>query len=297
MKNIFSDGRPPLPSHVVALLPEALVREIGEQAPAPVEELRLMAERRAVMVCGGRNLPLSTTLSRGAIESILLLACGGSLYAYAEDIRNGFVTTQEGVRIGIAGRAVVEEGRLLSVRDIRSLCLRIPGRVAPDVTRLSELIRTFPFPRGLLLYAPPGGGKTTVLRRLSAVLSCGHAPLRVVVVDTRGELAAGLEAPGLCLDILSGYPRGPGLALALRSLSPQVLVCDEISEGEADGILRWGLGGAALLASAHGSDLPGLLRRPDLAALHKAGVFGAYVGLRREAASLFDITLYEEAVL
>jgi stage III sporulation protein AA len=104
-----------------------------------------------------------------------------------------------------------------------------------------------------------------------------------VVVDTRGELGFDTEGRGLCLDILKGYPRARGVEIATRTLSAQVIICDEIGDtDEAMSMVSAHHGGVPLVASAHGGSLPELLRRTGIRLLHESGLFGAYVGIRRD---------------
>ena len=288
---------PLLPAEVANVLPERLIDEVGQKATGAVEELRLKADRHAWMICNGQNIMLSAILNRRQLEDVFVSVCGGSLYAHAESIREGYVSLGGGIRVGVAGRAASVDGRTAGVRDISSLCFRIPGDVRVDVSPLVALMRGFQRVRGLMIYSPPGGGKTTVLRNLARVLSSGREPLRVVAVDSRGELAWGLEGGGLCVDILSGYPRRAGIDIAARTMGAQVIVCDEIGGDEdAEAIIRTQGGGVALVTSAHASDIEGLLSRSDMARLHRAGTFGAYVRVDRQRAPLFDITLHGEVV-
>jgi stage III sporulation protein AA len=138
-----------------------------------------------------------------------------------------------------------------------------------------------------------------LLRSVTASLASGTDPLRVAVVDTRGELGFALESAELSADLLTGYPRDLGIEIATRTLSAQLIVCDEIgSPSDAEAILRAGHSGVRLLASAHGVSLSGILRREPMARLHKAHVFGTYVGIRRRAeGGEFDYTFtkWEEA--
>ena len=137
-----------------------------------------------------------------------------------------------------------------------------------------------------------------MLRNLARTLASGDSPLRVVVVDTRGELSAGLSGRGLCVDSLSGYPHREGIEIASRSMGAEVIVCDEIcGEDEARVIVEAGSGGVPLLASAHAFDLAGLFCRADMTKLHRAGAFLAYVGVDRHRQDPFFVTLWEEVVL
>lgn len=291
-------GTPPLPTAVEKLLPPCVVEEVRKKATVAVEELRLKCGRRSWMLCGGRNVMLDAVLDRAAVEDILMRVCGGSLYAHAEHIKEGFITLGGGIRVGVIGRAAVENGRIVAVRDISALCFRIPTDVRVDVSPLVTLIRGTGGARGLLLYSPPGGGKTTALRCLARSLGSGEHPMRVVVIDTRGELAAGLSGRGLCVDVLAGYPRREGIEIAARSMGAEIIVCDEIcGEDEARVIIETGSGGVPLLASAHAADLGGLLSRSDMMRLHRAGVFCAYVRVDRHAEHPFDAVTWRDAEL
>ena len=295
MESMILGGMPLLPSAVEKVLPATLIDEVGRVAHGAVEELRLKCGRRAWMTCGGRNVILDTVLDRGQMEDILLAVCGGSLYAHAESIREGYVTLAGGVRVGVVGRAAVEDGRTVSVRDISSLCFRIPNGVRVDVSPLSALVRSFQRTRGLLVYSPPGGGKTTVLRCLARALGSGENPMRVVVVDTRGELEAGLSGRGLCVDILSGYPRRAGIEIAARSMGAEVIVCDEICGAEeARVIIETQGGGVPLVASAHASDMAGLLSRCCIARAPLALMFG-WIDKPRLCLTLFLTTTRRRA--
>ena len=204
MQRIIDGGVPLLPVSVARLLPALLMDEIPTKARGAVNELHLRAGGCAWLTCGRENIPLDATLSAEQIAEILLAACGGSLYAHADTIKDGFLTLADGVRVGVVGQAVLEAGRTVTVRDVSALCFRLPAHAWIDPAPLITLLQSFSFTRGLLLFSPPGGGKTTVLRSLIRALGSGDSPVRVAVVDTRRELAPALSARGLCVDILSG---------------------------------------------------------------------------------------------
>jgi stage III sporulation protein AA len=136
------------------------------------------------------------------------------------------------------------------------------------------------------------------LRSLAVLLSSGKDAKRVSVIDTRGELAYSLDSPTLCIDLLSGYPKHVGLTLASRTLGPEVMICDEIgSRAEAEAICEAHNCGVPLIATAHASSVRELLGRAGMGMLHRAGTFGAYVGIRRSGnfSFFYDICKREDA--
>lgn len=119
-------------------------------------------------------------------------------------------------------------------------------------------------------------------------LASPPTPLRTVLVDSRAELCYGTDDPGLCLDVLVGYPRALGVEIATRTLSAQVILCDEIGDcTEAMALVEAHHGGVPLVASAHAADCAELLHRTGLRLLHEARLFSAYVGLTRDGAGGF----------
>ena len=269
-------------------LTAALLAPVGSREGA-VEEIRLRAGRQASLTVDGRNIMTSAILTEVDLAAILTRMCGGSLYAYSQTIHEGYITLPEGVRVGVAGRAVCEEGRIIGVCEITSLCIRLPHihrAVGGEICRLLRgLNRGRTAPQGILIYAPPGEGKTTLLRGVAVGLSGGDGlpPLRTVAVDTRGELGFETEGRGLCLDILKGYPRARGVEIATRTLSAQVIICDEIGDTEeALSLISTHHGGVPLIATAHGGSVAEILRRTGIRLLHEARLFGAYVGIRRD---------------
>lgn len=289
-----------IPEFIRFSLPERVREDIEKVASKykMVEEIRLHCGRRVTLTSSGRNISTSAVLTRQEIDRTLTRLCEGSVYAFRDTIAEGYIGLRGGVRVGVCGRAALSGGKICGVYDIDTLVIRIPHPSPPLGGEIADFIRKNGFTSGVLIYSPPGVGKTTLLRSLAKMMSTGENAVRVSVIDTRGELGYSLGDSSLCLDILSGYPKHIGISIAARTLSPQVIICDEIgSRAEADAICEAQGCGVPLIATAHASSVCELLARSGMNLLHKTGCFGAYVGISRSGnfGFSYDICKMEDA--
>ncbi len=272
-----------LPDVLSDLLPPQLCDAINRLELPFIEELRLHSDRYATVTSGSRCYRTNVTLSECEMQELLQRMCGGSLYAYSESICQGYLSLPNGIRVGVCGKAAVENRQVVGVSLISGLIVRIPHRLCVDATPIMHYIQNEKGLHGILVYAPPGVGKTTLLRAIARMAASSAFGLHTVVVDTREELFYSLDGRDLLLDALVGYPKEIGIEIAVRSLGAQLIVCDEIGSTEdARAILSASNCGVPLVASAHARDIGELLSRPALRALHQARVFDHYVELRRE---------------
>ena len=267
---------------------EALSLTEGDRGRA--EELRLRAGWPMTALIGGEERPLGgPPVEPRELEQLVEIASRASLHTVLDQVRRGYLTVEGGHRIGLCGTAALREGEIHSIRTISSANLRVArqvrGAAAPVLDGLCPGGRL----SDTLILAPPGLGKTTLLRDLIRSVSEGEgcSPLRVALADERGEVAAlyngvpQLEV-GRRTDVAEGCPKAQGLMLLLRAMNPQVLAADEITAPEDVQALMTAAGcGVTLLATAHGEEESDLERRPLYRVLLAEGLFQYLVQIRR----------------
>lgn len=287
-----------LPDILCRVLPIALLDAIRFSGAEWAEEIRLHANRYCTVSCKEKNIRTGFLASEETLHQILLEMCQGSLYAFGQSINQGYVPLSGGIRVGVCGTATVEGKCVIGVRSVSGLIIRIPHRIRVDASPILQLLQLRRQSGGVLIYAPPGVGKTSLLRAVAAQAAMPSCGLRTVVVDSRSELKYTLEDKTLTLDILDGYPKDAGIEIATRTMGAQLIVCDEIGSTEdAHSILQNASCGIPLIASAHASSLSELLSRPAFSELHRAKVFHTYVGLLREGTRYrYRFTAWEDAL-
>lgn len=230
---------------------------------------------------GGEALPVSGEDLRLTVER----ATRASLQGASEKLAEGFLPLPGGHRLGLCGTAALRAGQVLAFRSLSSLNIRIACPVPGVGEALLPRLMTDGAFQSTLILAPPGEGKTTLLRDLIRLL--GLAGIRVGLADERGEVAAlrqgvpQLEV-GPLADVLDGCPKGEGLLLLLRAMAPQVLAVDEITHPRDVSALCQGANcGTAILATAHGSVLEELANRTLYRPLLEDKVFRRVITIAR----------------
>lgn len=264
----------------------ALTLPPGERAWA--EELRLRAGRPlSVVFSSGEQSLGGPPVEPRELEQLLELATRASVHAALPQLRRGFLTIEGGHRIGLCGTAVMREGEIVQLRNLSSASVRIARQVKGAADGLLPRLCQGGRLTDTLILAPPGLGKTTLLRDLIRQVSDGTdcEPLRVALADERGEVAAlyqGLPQldVGAHTDVLDGCPKAQGLMLLLRAMNPQVLAVDEITAPEDLRAIQEAAGcGVTLLATAHGGSWEELRLRPLYRELLDQGIFRTFVVL------------------
>ena len=252
-----------------------------------VTEVRLRAEMPVSLTIDGKNVTCfdgkTLVCLPAELSDTLGRLCEDSVHTYSETIKEGYVFLSGGYRIGVCGSARKEGEHVAGIYSVSSLCIRIPHCIYGACGGLLNEIRRGDAVLPTLLYSPPGVGKTTLLRDAAATISSGRDALRVCIIDTRGEIYIKEMFEKSICDVLLGYPRWKGMEIGARTLSAQVIVCDEIgTDEECAAILSVQNCGVPLLATAHAASFEGLMKRPNIKKLTDAGVFGKIIGISRK---------------
>lgn len=288
-------------------LPQAWItalKALPPQEQAGIQELRLRAGEPVVLsfssgdrvLCVSRlsalHHPDALICHAEQLETCFLRFCEESVYAHEQELRQGFIAVRGGIRVGVAGTAVLDGDRVRSVRQVTSLCIRLPRRHVGCAASLLPLIHSAGAVRSTLLVGEPSSGKTSLLRDIASSLAARR--VRVAVVDERGELG-GVDGLGGC-DVLRGYPKAVGILQAVRCLAPQVVVFDELGDAaEIAAVSACAHAGVATVASLHGRTPIELAQKSAVRELIDCEVFEQWVFLQgRHAPGRWRECVYPE---
>lgn len=238
-------------------LPKTVAKMLLQQPEGSVQEIRVRARQKAVIRTAEETLLCGQEVTPQQVGQMAEALCEHALYARVEEQRSGFVTLRGGHRMGICGRVLLQGQSVRALREISSLCIRVAGQWRGAADKLLPHLQA---PNGrvysTLIVGLPGSGKTTMLRDACRRLS--ESGVRTGVVDERSEIAAmsGGEAQlnvGPHTDVLDGCCKEVGLRWMLRSMSPDLLVTDELgTPGDAQAVMDCLAAGVSVLSTLHG---------------------------------------------
>jgi len=264
---------------VLTKLPDSLksrVQEIRLRADAPV--ILSTPQGEWMVSQDGRQINYDTgnalICKKPEIEECFLMLCEYSVHTHQNELGSGFITARNGCRAGIAGAAVVENGRVISYRNITSIVLRVARRHDGCASELLSALAKDSYIKSTIICGEPSSGKSSLLRDLALQLSTGRSgrKWRTAVVHASGELSMN-KTLGYC-DVICNSPKAIGIQQAVRCLAPDVVIFDELGSAEETNAVLEGLNsGVSAITSAHCRDAESLMRRPPLAAALKSGAF------------------------
>lgn len=262
-----------------------------------VEEIRLRVNKPVQLITSRDEIVLNAfdVLSEREARQMLENICRHSVYAWENELCSGYLTLPGGVRVGISGKPLVDNGRIIRFTCVTGFNIRI----AREVIGCSDGVIKYLFeggrPVSTLIAAPPSGGKTTLLRDIARRISqggCGARPMKVAIADERNEIAGCMNGipsldVGLRTDVMDGVPKRLSIFMMIRSMSPDVIITDEI--GGSEDMLAVGEAakcGVAVIASIHAGSSEELRRKRWLAEALRDGVFGKVLLLHRYGSRL-----------
>lgn len=292
------------PEHISGIL-----RRLPTELLAHLEEIRIREGRALEVNASGRHYFVTEQgdLSRDPevafkprredTHRLLDQITNHSLYTMEEELRRGFITIAGGHRIGLAGRTVLHGGKVEHIRDISGFNFRIAREVRGIADSILPGLLDFKqrSVKHTLILSPPQHGKTTLLRDLARQISLGSwrhpeakwPGLKVGIIDERSEIAGSQKGVpsfdvGPRTDVMDACPKAEGIMMMIRSMSPDVIIVDEIGRPEDVDALAEALhAGVRVIATAHGTEVSELLHRPALSRLADPPFFQMYVLLSR----------------
>lgn len=242
-----------------------------------VKEIRLRTNRPIMLRFREQDIALQYNISQLEILQILERLCENSIYAYKNQICEGFITVKGGHRVGITGLCVIENGKIINVKNISSLNFRIAREIINCSTNvLKEIIdvenKTI---YNTIIVSPPGKGKTTVLRDIIRRLSNGIREINFNgkicgIVDERGEIAAMYKGVpqndvGLRTDVIENVNKNQGIHMLIRTMTPEIIACDEIGSKEDVEAIHYALySGVKGIFTMHGKNVEDLKKNKQI---------------------------------
>ncbi|MCM3091513.1 MULTISPECIES: stage III sporulation protein AA [unclassified Cytobacillus] len=280
---------------IIAFLPKKIAEQLQRIPPnilKDLEEIRVRISRPIELTARGVPHFLPYIVESEDAVHLLNKISHFSIYTLEEELKRGYITIEGGHRVGLAGKVILEQGKVKAIRDISSFNIRIAREKVGIAQKLIPRIYRNGWMHTMII-GPPQTGKTTLLRDIARIISSGDPSSdlpasKVGIVDERSEIAGCVNGIpqmtfGNRIDVLDACPKAEGMMMMIRSMSPEVLVVDEIGRLEdAEAIMEAVNAGIKLIMTTHGNSLEEIKRRPTLQVLLEMGIFQRFIELSRK---------------
>ncbi|GIN38337.1 stage III sporulation protein AA [Heyndrickxia oleronia] len=280
--------------NILTFLPKNISVKIKE-LPTPVldwtEEIRIRINRPIEIMSKGEPYFIPYIVTEEDAEQIINKLANFSFYTLEEELKKGYITIPGGHRVGLAGKVILENGLVKAIRNLASFNFRIAREKIGVANPYIPVLYRNRW-RHTMIIGAPQSGKTTLLRDIARIISTGDTkrkipPLKVGIVDERSEIAGCVHGIpqlefGPRVDILDACPKAEGMMMLIRSMSPDVLIVDEIgSKKDSEAIMEAANAGITLIMTTHGKSYEEIKKRPNLTEILRSRVFENYIELTR----------------
>ena len=271
--------------YLLTLLPEKiktyLQEYINNNPLIEIDEIRLHSCSYMCIISSLTNKKTSLYITENDIEDTVPSLCAGSVYSHFDTIKEGYISVGKGIRAGICGKASLQNGIISGISNFSSINIRMPKRIYNAGDYIFNLLKENNFKSSILIYSAPGVGKTTILRELIYKLSSLPSPIRFSVIDSREEIVLGSDVDA-SMDLYLAYPKGLAINLATRTMTPELIICDEISTlEETEAILGSVNCGVNIIATTHASSFKELKIKKQISSLFNHQIFDYALGVDR----------------
>ena len=281
---------------IFSFLPKKIAEQLQHMPPSrlnKIEEIRIRIGRPIEISAGRSYELLPFIVTEEEASQLLNRITQFSMYTMEEELKRGYITIEGGHRVGIAGKVILDSGHVKAIIHISSYNIRI----AREKTGCAESLIPYLYEDGwknTMIIGPPQSGKTTILRDLARIISVGNdkaanQALKVGIVDERSEIAGCVRGVpqlqfGPRIDVLDACPKAEGMMMLIRSMSPDVIVADEIGRTEdAAAVIEAIHAGIKLMITTHGYSFADVMKRPSIQKVMEYHAFDRFVILGRDS--------------
>lgn len=273
---------------ILKVLPNIIKAHIDLNRINKLQEIRIRVGRKTILKYNNEEI-INYIPTQKEILSIVQMLCENSIYSYQSQMCNGFITLYGGHRVGITGNIAMKDNKISNINYISSLNFRIAREIIgisnSIVNYIIEGINSETIVNNTLIISPPGYGKTTLLRDLVRNLS--NKGYTISLIDERGEIAAMYKGTpqndvGLRTDVMDNVTKSLGMKIAIRTMSPQIIVTDEIGTKEDVEAINYGIcSGVKGIFTAHANSIEDLRLNENLNKLYEQKVFNKLIFLEK----------------